>query len=464
MRTALAQAQLKVRALSRAIGSVNISDGATDGVLILAVALLGLLGTIQSFDTSLLISADALYPVAMLDFGVLDFRPPPPNRLVPDVAVHWVVSWFTSEITDEKVASGLILFILTVATVGVWKGPRVFALVLILLVGLGFGFVDSASHYALPLLIVAYQLSMRNRSTEALVLSLIAFSDLLALLPAAALMVDPAAPKRPVQRTLSMAVGLVAAMLYSDFGVAFVELIAVLPLWFAALLIAERLNLRVELCVVVCGVLVLAALAGIAPPRYGLTIAAGLAVAITPLRKPSWSWRYLAAPAAVAILFFATADFSGAARATSAYDCLATTLKERGIATVAVDHWAAKPLYFAAKRQGLTLTLAQTDFLNGSSHPWMAPYIFHGVPSLHGIRDRQSCVLRQEDPKYCGQDSVAKVDAEDRVCGAFDLFRYAAPVPPRHDTVPAGKTEAIKRQLGHYLASAARMMRIPSGD
>lgn len=440
----------RVRALAASASRERIADGA----LVLGVALLALFGLHNGFDTSVLLSGDALYPVQLLDFALLDFRPPPPNRLFPDVGVHWLLSAVTSDPLTQKIAAGLVLFAATAFLVGLYKGPRVFTIVVLVLIGLGFDFADSASHYTLPLLVLLFQLSSRERISESVVLFVIVFSNVLVLLPLAVIALDPAGADRLKARTLVAAAGFGAAAIYSDFGLSFVHLAAVMPFWALALLAARRYGLGTALCVAVCLALLLGGALGLVPARYALPVTAAIAVALTPIGPTRFSWRYVAVPAAIAAIFLATMDTGRARQVTAGFDCVAAALAERGISNIAVDHWTAKPLYFAARARGTPLTLTQTDFAEGDSHPWMAPYAFFGAPTPWALRNAESCVLRKNDLTYCGQATLAPPRSREPICGSFELFRYDVAVPLRFEGRPANKLESVTRQLLAYIAKA----------
>src|SRR5690606_2100867 len=110
---------------------------------------------------------------------------------------------------------------------------------------------------------------------------------------------------------------------------------------------------------------------------------------------------------------------------------------------VAVGHWTAKPLYFAARQAGLPLTITQTDFARNASHPWMAPHSFYGEPTRYAVRDADTCTLIDPSATYCGQASVAKVENVTPICGIFELYRYETAVPEHHTARPASKIDAI---------------------
>lgn len=417
------------------------------------LAVLAIGGLMHGFDAAHLITADALYPVQLLDYSLFDFRPPPPNRLFPDVAVHAAVAWVGDPLT-QKITAGLLLFALTVIPIGLFKGPVVFGIVTFILAAAGFMFVDSACHFTLPLLVLLFQLSTRNRTLESVVLAVVVFSNMLVLLPLMVLLLDRAGAPRLKARTAIAAAAFAASTLYADFGVSVVQLAAALPPWAAVVYLAQRHGLRDALSIAIAVALVAGAAIGIAPARYALPVAASLVVAITPLKAAVFNWRYAALPAALSLLFLATADMSRARQITANFDCLAEGLAERGITNIAADHWTAKPLYFAAKARGLPLIITQTDFAEGDNHPWMAPYSFFGSPTPWAVRNAEACERVKEDPTYCAQGSVAPVKSSEPVCKAFTLYQYDRPVPLLYEGRPANKLVAIERQLSSYVAKA----------
>ncbi|MFA5951917.1 MAG: hypothetical protein WC807_16705 [Hyphomicrobium sp.] len=423
-----------------------------DAALAATLLLLAIYGTAHGFDASRLLTGDTLYPVQMLDFSILDYRPPPPNRVFPDIGVHWLVSTIVTDPLVQKLSAGVILFVLVAALVGIFKGQRVFALVVMILVSQGFGFVDSACHYSLPLLVLLVQLSSRSKAGEALVLALAVFSDLLVLIPLAACLVDPASAQRRGVRAAAIALGLGAAAFYSDFGAAFLEMAVVLPFWIAALMIAQKYGLRYELGAAVCIGLWIGAAFGYLPDRYALPIIAGIAVALTPVIGPTFNWRHVAVPSMIGAIFLATVETSKAQRINGEFDCLADALAARDIANVAGDHWTTKPLYFAAKRRGIQLTLTQADFAERDSHIWMAPYSFAGAPTRWAVRSDRSCKTENDEPIFCAQASAAPVESRESLCNSFELFHYSTPIPLNYAGIPKGKLDAVSRHLRGYVA------------
>lgn len=439
--------------ISQLIGPGQTARRIADAALIALIAMMGIIGILRGFDASELISADSLYPVQLLDFPLLDFRPPPPNRLFPDVAVHALLQWVGGPL-EQKLAAGLVLFALTVVTIGVFKGPVVFASVAVLLGAGGSEAVNSATHYTLPLLVLISQMAGRWRAADAIVLFLVAFSNILVLIPLTVLLLDPTASDRLRLRAAAALSGLTAAALYSDLGVAFVQVALVLPAWAVAVLIAQRLGLRDALVLATIVVLVAAALLGFAPSRYAYPVSAALIVAISPVSRPTFDWRFAIVPAAIVALFLATLDTHHARQTMRDFDCVAAALSERGISNVATDHWTAKPLYFAARSRGQSLTITQTDFREGDTHPWMAPYAFFGAPTSWALRSSSACRRVHDDPTYCGQGHIAAVVKQEAICGEFSLYHYDRAVPLTYEAAPRNKIDAIQRQARSYASKA----------
>jgi hypothetical protein len=251
----------------------------TDALLLALLAVLGLTSAMHGFDAAELIRADALYPIQLLDFSPLDFRPPPPNRLFPDVIVHALLAW-TGDPLTQKIVAGLVLFAMTVIAVGLVKGPVVFGAVVVALAAGGFAFVDSACHYTLPLLVLLVQIARPNRTLEGIALALAVFSNMLVLIPLMVLLLDPAGASRFKTRAAIAAMAFGAAALYADFGVSVVQLAVILPLWAAVLLVAQRYGLREALLLAITVALIAGAVAGLVPGRYALPVAAALIVVL----------------------------------------------------------------------------------------------------------------------------------------------------------------------------------------
>lgn len=454
------------------LGALRAADGVfaperLDGVrhpaliatllLALTLALLAIFNLRQGFDIFNFVHADSLYPVQMLDFGLLEFRPPPPNRLFPDVALHWLAQPFLPDPLMQKLAVGAMLFAATLFFTAMVKGKLALALLAAILVSSGFEVLVSATHYSLPLLVLLYQAA--RGPWQVPVLFALTFVNPLVLLPLAFLLVDKDRASAHGWRALAVLAGLALSTLYSEFSVTIVQIVALFPFWYGGVWLARRLRLQHLAAAALCVLLPLAALAGLVHARYALPVAASVLVLMFPTRRAAFDWRALAFPVLAVAIFAATADWRRHDRLQAAYDCLAEELSSRNITVIAAGHWTATPLYFAAKKAGLTLTITQTDFARNISHPWMAPHDFYGERTHWAVRDDDTCALIDTSATYCGQASVAQVAESVPVCGVFNLYRYETMVPEHHVARPAGKIEAIGHNLMHYVGVVAARLR-----
>lgn len=439
-------------------------DGVRHGALVatlllaLTLALLAAFNLRHGFDMFDFVHADSLYPVQMLDFGLLEFRPPPPNRLFPDVALHWLAQPFLPDPLAQKLAVGAALFAATLFFTAMVKGPLALALLAAILVSNGFEVLVSATHYSLPLLVLLYQMARGGR-WQVPVLFALTFVNPLILLPLAFLLVAPDRVSAHGMRALAVLAALALNTLYSEFSVTIVQIVALFPFWYAGVWLARRLGLKHLTAASICVLLPLAALAGLVHARYAVPVAASVLVLMFPMRRAAFDWRALAFPLLAVAIFAATADWRRHDRLQAAYDCLADELAARGIPVIAAGHWTAKPLYFAAKKAGLKLTITQTDFDRNISHPWMAPHAFYGEKTHWAVRDDDTCALIDPSATYCGQASVAAVAETVPVCGVFELYRYETMVPEHHVARPAGKIEAIGHNLMHYAGVVTARLR-----
>lgn len=424
----------------------------------LTLVLLAALNLRHGYDVFTFVNGDNLYPVQMLDFGLLEFRPPPPNRLFPDVFAHWLAQPVLPDPLSQKLAVGVGLFALTLFFVGAFRGPLALALFAAIFVSNGFEVLVSASHYSLPLTVLLY-LFARGGRWETPALFALTFFNPMILLPLAFVLVEPERLRAHGVRLAAVLAALALNTAYSEFSMTIVQIVVLFPVWFAGIWAAGRLGLKNLLSAAVCLFLPLAAVAGLVEARYAVPVAASVLVLMFPARGASVDWRGIAFPVLAAGIFAATADWQRHDRMQAAYDCLAEELAGRGIAAIAAGHWTAKPLYFAAKKAGLPLTIAQTDFERDISHPWMAPYDFYGAPAHWSVRDEDTCTVIDPSATYCGQASVANVVETVPVCGAFTLYRYDTAVPAGHLERPSGKVEAIGRNLAHYVGAALARFR-----
>lgn len=426
-------------------------------LLALTLMLLAIFNLRHGFDMFNFVHADSLYPVQMLDFGLLEFRPPPPNRLFPDVALHWLAQPFLPDPLTQKLAVGAVLFAATLFFTAMIKGKLALALLAAILVSSGFEVLVSATHYSLPLLVLLYQ-AMRGRWQVAALFAL-TFVNPLILLPLAFLLVDEGRASVHGWRALAVLAALALNTLYSEFSLTIVQIVALFPFWYGGVWLARRLGLQHLAAAALCVLLPLAALAGLVEARYALPVAGSVLVLTFPTRRATFDWRAPAFAVLAVAIFAATADWRRHDRLQAAYDCLAAELASRDIAVIAAGHWTAKPLYFAAKKAGLTLTIAQTDFARNISHPWMAPHAFYGERTHWAVRDDDTCSLIDPSATYCGQASMAELAETVPVCGVFDLYRYETMVPAHHVARPAGKIEAISHNFIHYAGVVAARLR-----
>lgn len=441
---------IDTRLALRRAGDVNDSVHA-DPILVGTLVLLGALGLVLPFDGHGFISADALYPVQIVEYGLFDFRPPPPNRIFPDVALHWLVSTATADPLLQKLIVGIVLFAAMAVLVGVFKGLLGFALFMAITVSGGFEMLVSASHYSLPLTVLIYGFVHGGRWQWPMLFVLV-FSNPLVLVPLAVLLVEPADARTWLSRVAVVGAAMLANTLYSEFSETLVQMIVVFPVWFAGVWIVQRLGLTRLLLAAGCVALPVAAMLDLMPARYAIPAAGSMLVLLLPNRAPRFDWRYAVVPAVVVALFAVTVDWRRADRMTAAYDCLAGELGRRAIGTIAADYWTARPLDLAAGKAGIDLVITQTDFEGGKVHSWMAPHAYYGPQTVWGVRNADTCALIDGSATYCGQATVAPVAETVPLCGVFELTRYETPVPPHHEARPAGKVEAIWRNLEGYVA------------
>lgn len=434
------------------VGSVMVK--ASTLVFGLALTALAVFSFLMPFDARQLVTGDALYPVQMVQHWPLDYRPPPPNRVIPDVAVHWFASAAITDPLNQKIIAGISLFAATLALIGMFKGAMVLAITVLIMLLADYEYMNSAFHYTLPLLVLATQLTGQNRILQAMVIFASVFSDLLVTIPLAILLVDSRQMERSLERLLAVAAGLLAAAFYSDLGVSFVQLGAVLPVWVVVVMVAERAGLKTALAVAACAGLVAGTVTGLVPARYAVPIAVGLLIVLTPVTRWHFSWTYAGVPAVISMLFVLSADIAAARQTSQSFLCLSRELAARQIKVVATDHWTAKPLALADRIAGGELMITQTDFAENDIHAWMAPYSFYGKQTVYSVRDPRFCKKLFEDATYCGQAKAAPVESSERVCGGFELYRYARPIPIHHAVAPAGKLDAFSRHLATYLRKA----------
>lgn len=425
--------------------------------LVLILALLAVYSLFRGFDAFEFVTGDALYSIHMLDYGILDFRPPPPNRIVPDIALHWLVNPFVDDPYQQKLLVGAIIFVVTSLGVGLSLGPLAFAAFSAIMLSNGLGILVSATHYSLPLTVLLW-LATRGTRLELPMLFVLTFSDPLILLPLAFVLVERQELRMHLARAVSIIAALAVNTLYSEFSATIVQIVALFPLWFACVWIARQLGLTRTAMVAICVLLPLASAFGFGTDRYTVPVAASLVLLLFPAQSWRIDWRYAVVPAVAIAIFLVTVDKRRMETVNAGYQCLVGELEARNIDTVAAGHWTAKPLYFAAKQAGIALTVTQTDFARNISHPWMAPRSFYGAPTTYAVRDSDTCTRIDNSDTYCGQAKLASVAEVTPLCGMFELYRYETAVPARHAS-PDGKVEAILHNLNHYIETVATKLR-----
>lgn len=448
-----------VRTLERRLQADRLQSAgfSATAALVLILALLAVYSIFRGFDAFEFVTGDALYSIHMLDYGILDFRPPPPNRIVPDIALHWLLNAFVSDPYQQKLLVGAIIFVVTSLCVGLSRGLLAFTAFTAIMLSNGLGILISATHYSLPLTVLAW-LATRGTRLELPVLFVLTFSDPLILLPLAFVLVERQEPQVHLARALAIFAALVVNTLYSEFSATIVQIVALFPLWFVCAWIARKLCLTRTAIVAICILLPLVSALGFATDRYTLPVAASLVLLLFPSRRWHFDWRYAAVPALAIAIFLGTVDKRRMETVNAGYRCLVGELAERNIDNVAAGHWTAKPLYFAARQDGVALTITQTDFARNISHPWMAPRSFYGAPTTYAVRDSDTCARINDSDTYCGQANVASVAEVTPLCGMFELFRYETTVPARHAS-PEGKVAAILHNLNHYIQTVAKKLR-----
>src|SRR5690606_36468418 len=133
------------------------------------------------------------------------------------------------------------------------------------------------------------------------------------------------------------------------------------PVWALGVWLLTRLGLRTWFCLAMVVALPAGVALGVVPVRYGIPIAASR-VQLLPLRARAAHWHLLVAPVAALMLFLVSAQWDRQDQLVADYDCLLEEIGRREIATVATDHWNAKPLYFAAKAAGREIGIVQIRF------------------------------------------------------------------------------------------------------
>jgi hypothetical protein len=389
----------------------------------------------------------------MLEVPLLEYRPPPPSRVFPDVLAHALIYPFGGDLLTQKIIAGTAIFLLSAVLIGMYKGRAAFSLYILITVCCGFGFLNTGYHYSLPLTLLLYQLARRTRA-DLPVLFLVVFSDVLLLMPLAMLFVQRAERHDLRRVLLTSALAFVASVWYSEFSEAIADFAIVLPVFCIVTVVANRLGLLRTLIVACCVLLPVGAMLGVVPARYGLPVAATMLLLLFETVRAELNWRHFAAPAIIIAVFLMTVDRNHLDRLEGGYRCLIGELQKNNVDAVAVEYWTARPLYYAARKSNVTLTITQTDFLENDSDAFMAPYSFYGVPTHWAVRNNDTCATFEPGPKSCNQPAAGKVLFHASVCGIFELYRYEETVPHDYLPPPRTKSESISRHLQTYVSKA----------
>jgi hypothetical protein len=419
------------------------------GLLLLLVAVRG---WFSPYDVADMTTADATYGIHMLEVPLLEFRPPPPNRLFPDVAVHAIVKPLGLGIVDQKIVVGIVIFLATAWLIGLYKGTGVLVAYMAITACAGFDFLNTVEHYSLPLTFLLYQICER-RTLRAILLFFAVFCDLLIVLPLIVYLFEKADPADRRWLVAVANVAMIAAFLYSEFAAILVPFMAILPVAIVVAWWASRRGFLGTLCVIAGIVLMLIALTG-HHMRYTQPMLGVLLLIYTPTVIRQLDWRAIVAPVALVAIFFATYKTTIQDTLDAEYRCLADALQQRKIANIAVEYWTARPLHFEVSRRGQSLTLTVVDFNDGDTDPFMAPYDFYGAPTVWGVLNHHTCANIDSHSKHCAQQFVAEVVSREPVCRHFELFHYATPVPPRFDGRPDGKLQSLRRNFHNYVREA----------
>lgn len=417
---------------------------------VLILIALGVYSIFNGFDLSRFVTADALYPVQMLDFSLLSYRPPPSNNLFPDVALHAIVNIFTTDALVQKLIVGWILLALTVICIGITRGATAALVVGGMLFLVGFGAVDSTSHYTLPLMVLAFQLT-RHRGLQNIVLLLIVFSDLLVLLPLSVLVLKNGGEDRLLERLAIIVLAGTANVLHSEFSPVLPKLVVAVGVIWTGALIARFFKLERVMSFGVIAALAVVCALGLLEVRYAVPVAASFALILFEKQSNTFNWRYIAIPAVALGIFTFTADPSRLNAFTAQFDCLLDELAEQKIETITTDHWVSKPLYFAAKAKGQKLHIVQIDYEDRAQSDWMAPLSFLKGQSLYGVKSHTMCDDLSLAAPFCIQEEFAEVASSQLLCDGLEFFTYNQIVPNNKTTVPGNKFEAIGYNLNNYL-------------
>lgn len=407
---------------------------------------------VAGFDLSRFVTGDALYPVQVQHFPVLAFRPPPSNELFPDVLVHLALGPFIADPLWQKIVAGWILYAGMIFAIAWYKGPLAAGLVAGILALTGFGFLDSTSHYTLPLTLLVFQV-VRQRFWNGAVLFVIVFSDLLVLLPLIVLLLSEEENKWWPERIAIIALAYCGNAFYSEFSESLMKITLLLPAFGVAALAAKYFGLLRSFAIALAGILPLMGVLGLGAIRYDVAVAACFVLVALPMApKRGLDWRVLALPVVALGIFTTTASAERLDLHNAQYDCLLDLLADRGITVLAADHWVAKPLYFAALARGQELTITQTDFAEGDSSNWMAPHAFAGAPTPHAVKSDTICSYIAETNAFCSQADVAPVVKAEKVCNGLEFYTYSQNMPLHYQPPAGNKLQSVLRNLSAYVS------------
>lgn len=441
-------------AIEAQINRIAVRANRFDLAAILAIVILIGLGAysffVGGFDLSRFVTGDALYPVQVQLFPILEFRPPPSNNFFPDVMVHMAIGPFIADPLWQKMVAGWVLFTGMLVALYMAKGPlTAFAVVGVLALS-GFGFLDSTSHYTLPFCVLAYQL-VRHRFLNAIILFLIVFSDLLMLLPLSILLIQEDERDRLLERFLIIGLAVAGNAFYGEFSESFMQIAVLAPVFFVVAFVARTLGFLRLMAIAMAVGLPIMVMMGAAEERYALAVAAAMIVVLAPNIRGSFPWLPAGFVAASLAIFTFSADAERYDLHEAQYDCLLNTLDQRGIANLAVDHWVAKPLYFAARAKKQDLMITQVDFRDNDSSNWMAPLSFAGTPTPIAVKSNTICGYIEEPNAFCTRDKVAKITSNEPICNGLELITYAQPVPIHYQPQPENKLASVIANLSAYL-------------
>lgn len=416
----------------------------------LLLVFLGITALSIGTEAEIFANADSYYPVQQQYYSLLEYRPPPSNNLFPDVLVHSLLHPWVQEPFTQKLTAGILLFGALAIIVGTFAGFAALVLVTAIYSTTGFDFFDSTAHFSLPLCMMLILIA-RSRIVFYLFVFIGVFSDLLLVIPLIVFYLLSDNRREPRIDVLIILVAASLNIFYSEFSEALLKLFPVLLVFAGMAYLAKRLGVMklfgVSLCV---GLPLVASLEPI-PSRYAVACSASILPLLFPVSKAHIQWRVIAWPLALSGLFLASLRTGDLQALNSRFSCLAEELQERGIGAVAVDHWTAKPLYFATLKHSSHMTFTQLDFREGDIHLWMAPHSFYGSATNWAIYSEHVCTKYTTDSKYCGQFELTTVASSIPVCETFELIEYARPVPLKQHQKPDNKLGFAIYHLKNYV-------------